>query len=271
MASAAVAASGSGAGEDHPLFPRYPNAVLKLYRAPSLDEIVMPTGPIQDADGTANRQTVTGTVSHFDYAVRPAVSALQVARFYEARLRSTSYTIVFGCSSTATCGNDMGKLILLSGKVAPEGVDGLFGDKLRVIVARRDASWILLHIYEGPDRTIVYQANVDPEETAKPAATPVAAGAGPKVHTSAAKDVTDCTKHTDGGGRTATGGMLGGLLGSKVGGAKAVYAGAAVGGVIGDKLDMQARCGPSARVESNAAADDDAKPKKNKLRSVLGF
>ena len=56
----------------------------------------------------------------------------------------------------------MGGLILNSGKVAPAGLaDGLFNDKVRVLVSRRGDTWVLLHVAEGPDRSQIYQAVIE--------------------------------------------------------------------------------------------------------------
>ncbi len=52
----------------------------------------------------------------------------------------------------------MSALILNSGKVAPTGLaDGLFNDRIRVVIARRDRNWVLLHIAEGPDRSQIFE------------------------------------------------------------------------------------------------------------------
>ena len=56
----------------------------------------------------------------------------------------------------------MGSLIVNSGKVASVGcADGLFNDRICVLVARRGGTWVLLHIAEGPDRSQIYQAAVE--------------------------------------------------------------------------------------------------------------
>src|SRR5690606_18521381 len=38
--------------------------------------------------------------------------------------------------------------------------DGVFNDQVRVIVARKGSTWVLLHMTRGPDRSLVYQAVV---------------------------------------------------------------------------------------------------------------
>ena len=148
-------------GEDHPLLPRYAGAAIVGYRASSLDEIVAPTGPIANEAATTNRQAIEGRVTHIDYRVKPATAPLQIERYYEGVLRDAGFAPVYSCLGPA-CGRDMGSLILNSGKVAPTGLaDGLFNDKVRVLVSRRGDTWVLLHVAEGPDRSQVYQAVVE--------------------------------------------------------------------------------------------------------------
>ena len=66
------------------------------------------------------------------------------------------------CTGIARCGSGMGALILLSDTVAPAGfADGVFNDQLRVIVARKGSTWVLLHMTRGPDRSLVYQAVIE--------------------------------------------------------------------------------------------------------------
>lgn len=153
-------------GQDHPELPRYPSAVIDGYRAPSLDNVVMPTGPIATEDGTINRQLLEGRVTHIDYRVKPATAPLQIERYYTDQLRKAGYKVAYSCIGPA-CGNAMGALILNSGKVAPTGLaDGLFNDRIRVVIARRDRNWVLLHIAEGPDRSQIFETVV---ENASPA------------------------------------------------------------------------------------------------------
>ncbi|OAN59901.1 hypothetical protein [Sphingomonas sp. TDK1] len=148
-------------GEDHPLLPRYPQSVIDGYRAPSLDEVVIPTGPIANAEAQTNRVTLEGRVTHIDYRVKPATAPLQIERYYEDLLKKAGFSITYSCVGPA-CGRDMGALILNSGKVAPAGLaDGLFNDRIRVVVARRGDSWALLHIAEGPDRSQILQTVVE--------------------------------------------------------------------------------------------------------------
>ncbi|WP_139809854.1 hypothetical protein [Sphingomonas azotifigens] len=148
-------------GEDHPMLPRYPQAVIDGYRAPSLDEIVIPTGPIANVETQTNRTVVEGKVTHIDYRIKPATAPLQIERYYVDLLKRAGFSMAYSCVGTA-CGRDMGALILNSGKVAPTGLaDGLFNDRIRVLVARRANSWVVLHIAEGPDRSQIFQAIVE--------------------------------------------------------------------------------------------------------------
>lgn len=155
-------------GEDHAALPRYPGATIVGYRGPSTDAIVVPTGDIADADGTGHREAVEGQVTHIDYRIVPAVAPLQIDRYYAALLAKQGFGTIFACTGPA-CGRDMSSLILNSGKVAPTGLaDGVFNDRNRVRVARRGSTWIVLHIAEGPDRSMVYEAVVDGAAPAAP-------------------------------------------------------------------------------------------------------
>ncbi|MEN3746815.1 hypothetical protein TPR58_06535 [Sphingomonas sp. HF-S3] len=149
-------------GDDHPLLPRYEGAEITGYRAPSQDTVLIPTGRVGDAEAPRLSRQLDGVVTHIDYAVRPALATAQVGSYYANLLRAAGFETIFSCVGEAACGGGMGALIFNSGKVAPVGLaDGLFGDRMRVIVARRDADWVLIHIYEGPDRTTIYETVVE--------------------------------------------------------------------------------------------------------------
>ncbi|WP_343526544.1 hypothetical protein [Sphingomonas sp.] len=45
------------------------------YCAPSLDEIVVPTGPVADGSASTNLQRLEGRVSHVDYRVKPTTAS----------------------------------------------------------------------------------------------------------------------------------------------------------------------------------------------------
>ncbi|AHE53058.1 hypothetical protein [Sphingomonas sanxanigenens] len=148
-------------GEDHPALPRYPHAVIDGYRAPSLDEVTVPIGPIANAEAPTNRRLLEGKVTHIDYRVKPATAPLQIQRYYDDLLKQRGFSVAYACVGPA-CGRDMGSLILNSGKVAPTGLaDGLFNDKIRVVVAHRADTWVVLHIAEGPDRSQIFEAVVE--------------------------------------------------------------------------------------------------------------
>jgi len=148
-------------GADHAALPRYPGAEIANYRGASVDNIFLPTATVA-AEARAAGQALSGNVTHIDYRITPAIGALGVARHYEGVLQSGGFRILFACAGIDRCGRDMGSLILNSGRVAPTGfADGIFRDGLRVIVAERGATKVLLHIVEGPDRTLVYEAVVD--------------------------------------------------------------------------------------------------------------
>lgn len=159
IATAAVAAP---SGEDHPLLPRYASAELREYRAPAEDQVTLPIARIDDVNTVRAVQTVGGQVTHIDYVVRPATPTLAIARHYTTALERGGYRIVFDCAGEAACGKHMGELIFLSDRVSPSGfADGLFGNRMRVMVARRGDDWAMLHLYEGPDRSTIYQVTVD--------------------------------------------------------------------------------------------------------------
>lgn len=159
---AATAVSAEVPGEDHPLLPRYEGAEIRAYRAPSPDVVVIPTGRVGDERAAALAKPVSGRVTHIDYVLTPATATMQVGRYYEGMLRSAGFLTIFSCVGEKACGSGMGALTFNSGKVAPTGfADGLFGDRMRVIVAQRGTTQVLLHIYEGPDRTTIYEAVVD--------------------------------------------------------------------------------------------------------------
>jgi hypothetical protein len=149
-------------GEDHPLVARYEGAAITSYRQPSLDEISVPVGKITDEEKATNLQAMEGRVTHLAYRVTPAVAALQIERHYTTTLTGDGFTPVFSCSGTVACGRGMAGLILNSGKVAPQGfADGVFTDRLRVLVARKNDTYVVLHMEEGPDRSLVYQAVIE--------------------------------------------------------------------------------------------------------------
>lgn len=126
-----------------------------------MDEVIISTGPIANAEAQTNRVTLEGRATHIDYRVKPATAPLQIERYYDDLLKNAGFSIAYSCVGPA-CGRDMGALILNSGKLAPVGLaDGLFNDRILVVVARRADSWVVLHIAEGPDRSQIFQAVVE--------------------------------------------------------------------------------------------------------------
>lgn len=157
----APAAAQDRAGEDPADLPRFPGTEIRAYRAPSLDEILIPTAAVADAKNPAQATRLEGEVTHIDYRIKPAIGPLGIERHYAGVLAEAGYTTVFRCAGEAQCGRDMGNLILNSGRISPVGFnDGLFSDRMRVIVAKRDGDWVLVHMIDGPDRSLVYLAKV---------------------------------------------------------------------------------------------------------------
>ncbi|WP_442679352.1 hypothetical protein ACSBM8_17940 [Sphingomonas sp. ASY06-1R] len=118
--------------------------------------------------------------------------------------------------------------------------------------------------------TVLLIASATHAATPTKAQSDTTTAAGPKVHTSKSKDITDCGK-TQGGIRSVAGLGVGALLGSKAARSPmGMIGGAAAGNAVGDALDRNNRCNPKATVENNAA--DDAAPRKKKitLKGLLG-
>ena len=152
--------SGSG---DYRALPRADGGTIRAYRELSNAEISIPTGSVSTRrDEEENTVQLQGQITHWDYIVRPNRSSADLDRHYEGLLRDGGFETVFVCAGTARCGNRMPVLILNDGKVAPVGfADGLFNDHIRVRVARKGATWVLLHMIQGPDRALVYQAVIE--------------------------------------------------------------------------------------------------------------
>ncbi|WP_312219448.1 hypothetical protein [Brevundimonas sp.] len=147
---------------DHDDLPRMDGARIRAWRQLSVAEITLPTGAVAEGDTPQSALRLQGQISHLDYVIRPAVAPIDMARHYEEALREGGYETVFACTGIARCGSGMGALILLSDTVAPAGFsDGVFNDQLRVVVARKGATWVLLHMTRGPDRSLVYQAVIE--------------------------------------------------------------------------------------------------------------
>lgn len=143
---------------DHPVLPRFRGAEIRAWRNLPVADVWVPAGRVADAASDENLTRLQGQATHIDYVIRPPVTPLELDRYYEGVLRAGGYETLFSCTGAARCGAAMGELILLSDRVAPAGfADGLFNDHLRVLTARKGATWVVLHIIEGPDRSLVYQ------------------------------------------------------------------------------------------------------------------
>ena len=154
-------------GTDHPLLPRYEGATIIQYRDGSLDEILIPTAAVSD-ENQAKGEALEGRVTHLDYRVTPAASPLTMARHSAAVLAANGFETVFSCSGQNDCGRSMDALISNSGKVAPVGFsDAVFSERLRVVVARRQADWILVRVDEAPDRSLIYTAIIEDSHPAR--------------------------------------------------------------------------------------------------------
>lgn len=141
---------------------RMEGAHIRAWRQLSVAEITLPTGPVPEGVPPERSIRLQGQITHLDYVIRPAVSALDIDRHYEDVLRSAGYETVFSCTGISRCGAGMGALILLGDAVSPPGLaDAIFNDQLRVTVARKGSTWVLLHMTRGPDRSLVYQAVVE--------------------------------------------------------------------------------------------------------------
>lgn len=154
-------------GTDHPLLPRYEGATIIQYRDGSLDEVFIPTAAVSD-ENRPKGEALEGRVTHLDYRVTPAASPLAMARHYEAVLAANGFETVFSCSGLTECGRSMDALISNSGKVAPTGFsDAVFSERLRVVVARRQADWVLVRVDEASDRSLIYAAIVEDSRPAR--------------------------------------------------------------------------------------------------------
>lgn len=148
---------------DHRDLPRFENARIRAYQSRGNDEIIVPTDAINNrSDETKKAVRLQGAITHIDYVVRPLIPAADLDRHYENTLRNAGYETVFRCAGISACGSRMGAMILNDGSVAPAGfADGLFNDQMRVRVAKKGATWVLLHVIQGPDRALVYQAVIE--------------------------------------------------------------------------------------------------------------
>lgn len=162
-ATAASYVSDIAGSRDFRDLPLFQNARIRAYQARDNAEIIVPVAPINTrTDEGQNIIQLQGAITHTDYVIRPLVPAADVDRHYENALRDAGYETVFRCAGITACGTRMGSLILNDGNVAPAGfADGVFNDQMRVRVAKKGATWVLLHVIQGPDRALVYQAVIE--------------------------------------------------------------------------------------------------------------
>lgn len=148
---------------DYRDLPRFDHARIRAYQAHGNAEIIVPVDAVNSrSDESENTVRLQGAITHTDYVVRPLSPAADIDRHYENVLRNAGYETMFRCAGISACGSRMGTMILNDGNVAPAGfADGLFNDQMRVRVAKKGATWVLLHVIQGPDRALVYQAVIE--------------------------------------------------------------------------------------------------------------
>ena len=148
---------------DYHGLPRFEGGRIRAYRVLGNSEILLPQATIANRSDEAQKTLrLQGEITHIDYVIRPSSHPQDIDRYYESLLRDGGYETVFNCTGSSACGSRMGPMILNEGTVAPIGfADGIFNDQLRVRVARKGATWVLLHMIQGPDRALVYQAVID--------------------------------------------------------------------------------------------------------------
>lgn len=157
----AAAAQDRVEGQDPGFLPRFEGADIRQYRQTSLDQIVIPTGPVADEKRPPSVELLEGAITHIDYLVTPAVAPLAIEQHYRAMLDRAGYEVYFDCHGERQCGQGMASLILNSGHVAPAGLaDGIFSDGIRLLVARKGRDWVLMHVNSGPDAAHAYVATV---------------------------------------------------------------------------------------------------------------
>lgn len=148
---------------DYRALPRFENARIRAYQSQGNAEIIVPVDSINSRSDESDKAIkLQGAITHIDYVVRPLTPAADIDRYYETSLRNAGFETLFRCSGISACGSRMGTMILNDGNVAPAGfADGLFNDQMRVRVAQKGATWVLLHVIQGPDRSLVYQAVIE--------------------------------------------------------------------------------------------------------------
>jgi OmpA-OmpF porin, OOP family len=98
-------------GRDHPLVGRFQGSVLRLYRPRDFDEFRMVNRPVLERDtretgarlNDRNSVAVAGRAVRLRYESPEGLSALEVMRNHEERLRAGGFEILFTCRA-AECG-----------------------------------------------------------------------------------------------------------------------------------------------------------------------
>lgn len=148
-------------GADILSLPRFSTSIIENYRAPSLSELVLPTGPIANEDAATNQHKLEGRVTQIDYRLRPSTATLEIDRYYRGVLQQSGFKEVFSCAGDA-CGRDMASLLLNSGRVAPVGfASSPFNETMRVIVAKRAGAWVLLHMATDRESSMIYEVMIE--------------------------------------------------------------------------------------------------------------
>ena len=148
-------------GADHPLLTRYPGTEIRSYRATGAERLFVPTAAVTN-QARAKGVTLEGEVTHISYMHFPAVSRLEMVRFYQTQLAAKGFALRFNCTGDVQCGREMQTLLINSGKVAPEGIgDAGFSGRYTTMVATRGNDWIVLMIEENANRSIVYEGVIE--------------------------------------------------------------------------------------------------------------
>ena len=156
-------------GKDHPLIPRFSSATLVAYQAADLDEATVIAKPLPDENKPEPGAilTIEGKVTRNGYVIEDGKTAPKVMRSYERALRQANFETIFECSGWATCGEDLGRFIMNSHKMAPSGFPASFATTDRYILAKRETAHgtthaVVLVMQDTPDgRVNVYQQVVE--------------------------------------------------------------------------------------------------------------
>ena len=153
LALMALAATGSAqaadvsGGKDHPLISRFAGATLEASKILEFDETTVVAKPLPDVDKPAPGALlkIEGKVTHNGYVIKGAKSALEVMRNYEQALAQGGFQTVFKCSDRSSCGEDIGRFVINSRKMAPGGFPASFNANDRYILAKRETPQGTVH------------------------------------------------------------------------------------------------------------------------------